>query len=110
MQEKVYFVAQKLAYIEKKLYFCSVKLQNFDTIMTTGLTINVPSYVPSVELPAIKHQMEQLLLLLYPRPSRVQSRKMWASAFEGKWEDTDTAEEMLDEIRRSRTANRDVML
>ena len=77
---------------------------------SSSVTINVPSYVPSVELPAIKHQMEQLLLLLYPRPTRAQSRKMWASAFAGKWEDTDTAEEMLDNIQRSRTDNREVIL
>lgn len=34
----------------------------------------------------------------------------WVSQFEGKWEDSKSADEMVADLRRSRTSNSEVML
>ena len=36
--------------------------------------------------------------------------KQWASAFAGKWIDTRTAEEIIDDIREARTSNEEIDL
>lgn len=42
--------------------------------------------------------------------SKVTDESHWASEFAGKWEDSRSAEEIVDDIRKSRTANREIDL
>lgn len=40
----------------------------------------------------------------------VEAKASWVSQFEGQWKDSKSAEEMVMDLRRSRTSNSDVVL
>ena len=82
------------------------------TVFTSEKRLNANAYwsmlkdlSAEVKLDLIERLSNSLLA-----KNKVGDESHWASEFVGKWRDSRAAEEIVDDIRRSRTANREIDL